>query len=845
MHWIDWTLVICSLLVVAFVGIKTQKYVKGVADFLSASRVAGRYVICVAGGTAGMGLISLVASFEVYYSSGLAFNFWSQMAVPLGVIFLLTGYCTYRYRETRAMTMGQFLEIRYSRSFRIFAGCLQSLSGVINYAIFPAVGARFLVYFCDLPVMTTLMGWTVPTFMVVMAIFLTVAVIMATLGGQITIIATDCIQGLLSYPLYAIIAIYLMTRFSWFNDIIPPMLADRPSGKSFIDPFDIHKLRNFNLFYVSIGVFSDIFNRMAWSGTQGYSSAARDAHEQKMGGVLGAWRVGFATVMYILLAVCAYAYLNNDNTANEARKCRTELATKVMEDISTTTVGVDFGNIRQDYEDYLDSGVLSTDMQRYIDLAKSKDQERADQIKASEQRWGLDKKRQEKTDAKTPEQIAQEKRDEEIESAIAAREEFVGVGTRALRGYAEETDQKIASQTFTTIFNQMRVPMALRVILPVGLMGLFCALCVFLLISTDTTYMHSWASIIVQDVVLPIRGRAFEPRQHLRLLRAIIAAVAVFAFCFSSFFSQVDFIIMFFAITGAIWLGGAGPCIVFGLYWKRATAAGAFTALITGSSLSVLVIILQSYWETGIYPWLEAQELVGAMSVWLESASAPFEPYIVWRMSPTKFPINSQEIFFATMLLSISLFVVVSLLTYKKPFNIDRMLHRGKYRREGEELVIEKVTYRNLFRKMLGIDSQYSRGDKILAWSVFIYSFWIRVMLFFVVVVVWNIFYSWPAEWWAWYQYITIVLVGIIIGAVSTVWFSIGGIRDLLRMFRDLAAKETNMLDDGRVIGHVSADDIALVEKVDHVNIEEAHIEEEILKEELEEEKERRDDDND
>lgn len=75
------------------------------------------------------------------------------------------------------------------------------------------------------------------------------------------------------------------------------------------------------------------------------------------------------------------------------------------------------------------------------------------------------------------------------------------------------------------------------------------------------------------------------------------------------------------------------------------------------------------------------------------------------------------------------------------------------------------------------------------------------------------------------------------VGAVSTVWFTIGGTRDLLRMFKALKIKESIMLDDGRVIGHVSADDIALVENVDHINIEEAHIEEEILKGELEDER--------
>ena len=252
---------------------------------------------------------------------------------------------------------------------------------------------------------------------------------------------------------------------------------------------------------------------------------------------------------------------------------------------------------------------------------------------------------------------------------------------------------------------------------------------------------------------------------------------------------------------------------------------------------AVLSIILQKKWETGIYPWLETKAMVGDVAIWLQRTSAPFDPYIKWEMSPDKFPINSQELFFIAMVLSISLFVIISLLTCKKPFNMDRMLHRGKYRREGEDLLQEKITFRNAFRKLIGIDSQYTRGDKILAWSVFIYAFGWVFLTTFVGVWIWNAISPWPKEWWGNYYFVTkVVIGGVLIGAVSTVWFTIGGTRDLLRMFKALAVRETNILDDGRVIGHVSADDVAMVEKIDHINIEEAHIEEEILKEELEEE---------
>lgn len=46
MIWIDWIIVCIPLLMVILIGFKSQKYIKGVSDFLTAGRVAGRYVVC-------------------------------------------------------------------------------------------------------------------------------------------------------------------------------------------------------------------------------------------------------------------------------------------------------------------------------------------------------------------------------------------------------------------------------------------------------------------------------------------------------------------------------------------------------------------------------------------------------------------------------------------------------------------------------------------------------------------------------------------------------------------------------------------------------------------------------
>ena len=210
MHPIDWILFALPVAFVVFVALRAQRYVHGVADFLSAGRIARRYTLCVASGEANFGLITLLGALEGYYNSGFAYSFWGAIIAPVGMVLGLVGFCNYRFRETRAMTMGQFFEMRYNRPFRTVASFVQALYGVLNYAIFPAVGARFLMYFLRLPVSFHVLGLEVSTFAALMLLALGLACFIACAGGQITIMATDCVQGILSYPIYLAIAAFLV-----------------------------------------------------------------------------------------------------------------------------------------------------------------------------------------------------------------------------------------------------------------------------------------------------------------------------------------------------------------------------------------------------------------------------------------------------------------------------------------------------------------------------------------------------------------------------------------------------------------------------------------------------------
>lgn len=699
MHLIDWLILLIPSVAVVFIAWRTQQYNKGVAGFLSGSRVAGRYVISVASGEAGMGVISAVALFELYYQSGYAVGFWQKLAMPVGLIMTLTGFLIYRYRETRVMTMAQFFEVRYSKKFRIFAGVLGFLSGLINYALFPAVGARFIIYYTRMPLEVEILGASVPTFPLVMAFSLSLALAIVLLGGQLTIMVTDCILGIFSFIGYAIVFVAILLCFS-FTQFGEAMLS-RGEGLSFINPFDTGKLQDFNLLFVAIGLLGGIYGRMSWQGTQGYNSAALDAHEQKMAGVLGSWRGGFASLMFSLLALAAFTMMHSPDFAGEAAAVQAELTGRIQTGDPLTT---------------------------------------------------------------------------------------------------------------ETLQSQMLVPVAVREFLPTGVIGVFFTLMMFSMVSCDTTYLHSWGSILIQDVVLPLRKKPFGERSHLLLLRLAIVGVATFAFFFSLFYGQTTYILMFFALTGSLYLGGVGAVIIGGMYWSRGTSAGAWAAMITGLAFALAGFFCTEYWASLIYPWLAASHpdfLTGFKGVL--DGFGDVLPIGRWEVGPKKFPITGQEIFLLTMLSAITAYIGTSLMTCREPFNLDRMLHRGKYARLDENigaLTVEAERKRGWIQKILGFSEQYTRGDRILAWSVF---WWTMGHFFiFVVVVLWNVLFGrWSDHtWFLYWKYYGVGLT-IVVGAISTVWFTVGGTLDLRKLFKRLKTLQVNANDDGRVIGHMNADDVA------------------------------------
>ena len=143
------------------------------------------------------------------------------------------------------------------------------------------------------------------------------------------------------------------------------------------------------------------------------------------------------------------------------------------------------------------------------------------------------------------------------------------------------------------IQTQMIGTILLTKLLPVGIMGLMFAGMMAAFISTNDSYMLTWAGVIVQDVICPLRKKPLGQKQHLRLLRIVVVLVGIFIYFFGLYYKPGEAIIIFQQLTGMIYGAGAGAMITYGLYWRRGNTAGAYAALIVGAIIPIANKILE------------------------------------------------------------------------------------------------------------------------------------------------------------------------------------------------------------------------------------------------------------
>lgn len=131
------------------------------------------------------------------------------------------------------------------------------------------------------------------------------------------------------------------------------------------------------------------------------------------------------------------------------------------------------------------------------------------------------------------------------------------------------------------------MPKFLSTFVPIGLMGLLIAAMLAADMSTDSSYMLSWGSVIYNDILAPFRRRAWTDRRAILWNRCIVALIGVYLLVFGLLYTIEGNVWSYLLLTGSIYLSSMSVLLIACCYWRRANNWGALGAILLGAAVPI------------------------------------------------------------------------------------------------------------------------------------------------------------------------------------------------------------------------------------------------------------------
>ncbi len=183
--------------------------------------------------------------------------------------------------------------------------------------------------------------------------------------------------------------------------------------------------------------------------------------------------------------------------------------------------------------------------------------------------------------ATVPPAVQQKIEDSKVGQPLAALSEAEAAGVSpAIRNKLNDTSLRT-------------MPIFLSTFVPIGLMGLLIAAMLAADMSTDSSYMLSWGSVIFNDILGPFRRAGWSHSRAILWNRCIVGLIGVYLLVFGLLYTVEGNIWSFLLLTGSIYLSSMSVLLVACCYWPRANNWGALGAIVLGAALPMAHLAME------------------------------------------------------------------------------------------------------------------------------------------------------------------------------------------------------------------------------------------------------------
>jgi SSS family solute:Na+ symporter len=137
---------------------------------------------------------------------------------------------------------------------------------------------------------------------------------------------------------------------------------------------------------------------------------------------------------------------------------------------------------------------------------------------------------------------------------------------------------------------EMGLPLMLRTILPVGLMGLMLSAYFSAIMSTADSCLMAASGNVVTDILRRVTNNNEDDKKILKLSQYITLLIGVLALILASFMQNVlDLMLLSYAFM----VSGLFVPVIGALYWKKSTSIAAFWAMLLGGLTTTVLVIIE------------------------------------------------------------------------------------------------------------------------------------------------------------------------------------------------------------------------------------------------------------
>ena len=218
MKIIDWILFTGVISVLIWATFYCRHLAKDVSGFLVAGRKTRLWLGLSNQFSGGLGLVAIAYVGQQGFTNGFSY-IWLGLftSVIYIIIFGIYGFGIERLRASKAMTAGQYHEMRYSRGVRLLVGLVCGIGGVLNMAIFPITGAKYLCAFLDWPKYFEFIGMQWNTIFVLTAVLISLAIFFTIICGQVGVLLTDYLQSIVIAIALFTVSFLIISKVNFFQ----------------------------------------------------------------------------------------------------------------------------------------------------------------------------------------------------------------------------------------------------------------------------------------------------------------------------------------------------------------------------------------------------------------------------------------------------------------------------------------------------------------------------------------------------------------------------------------------------------------------------------------------------